>query len=55
MYDTFELASRDLEGANDSPDGQREVMVQLASDALSEHAQWVVLHRRCPFEFEAGG
>jgi hypothetical protein len=55
MFDLFELASNEIHDHAGSPHAQREIMVRLAGEALSEHAQWIVLHRQRPFEFRAGG
>jgi hypothetical protein len=55
MFDLFELALDEIRDHAGSPHTQREIMVRLAGEALSEHAQWIVLHRQRPFEFRAGG
>ena len=55
MLDLFELAIRELRARADDPQRQRTILARLASEALSEHAHWVVLHRQRPFEVKMGG
>jgi hypothetical protein len=55
MLDLFDLALAELREHAADPSRQREILVRLASEALSEHAHWVVLHRQRPFEIRTGG
>jgi hypothetical protein len=55
MFDLFEIARAELQESAGDPRQQREILVRLAGEALSEHAHWVVLHRQRPFEIRAGG
>jgi hypothetical protein len=55
MHDLFELATGELKANAHDPPRQRAILARLASEALSEHAHWVVLHRQRPFEVKMGG
>jgi hypothetical protein len=55
MHDLFELATGELRANGQDPQRQRAILARLASEALSEHAHWVVLHRQRPFEVKMGG
>jgi hypothetical protein len=57
MYVVFDDADKEMTAALESKDVQRAhaILIKLGHEAISEHAQWLILRRARPVELQLGG